>query len=56
MGLAFSVAPHMADAFLDDDVPVVMARPRDPPIWRQSPLFPGTRGVGRGPARASLSV
>ena len=27
MGLAFCVAPHMADAFFDDDAPVVMATP-----------------------------
>ena len=56
MGLAFSVAPHMADAFLDDDAPAVMATPGPiPPVWRQSAIPAVSRGAVVGPARASLA-
>ena len=41
MGLAFSVAPHMADAFLDDDAPAVMATDPSPaPIPAAFPRKP----------------
>ena len=43
--------PNYADAFPGDDAPVVMATP-GPPVWRQSPLFPGVRSLGR-PGKAS---
>ena len=45
--------PHMADAFLDDDVPVVMATPGPTGL---APIPAVSRGAVVGPARASLSV
>ena len=53
MGLAFSVAPHMADAFLDDDAPAVMVTPGP---TGQAPIPAVSRGAVVGPARESLSV
>ena len=50
---AFSVAPHMADAFLDDDAPVVMATPGPTGL---APIPAVSRGAVVGPARESLSV
>ena len=53
MGLAFSVAPHMADAFLDDDAPAVMATPG--PI-RPAPNPAVSREVAsRGPGKPCAS-
>ena len=48
-----TVTPHMADAFLDDDVPVVMATPGPTGL---APIPAVSRGAVVGPARASLSV
>ena len=46
MGLAFSVAPHMADAFLDDDAPAVMATPGPTGL---APIPAVSRGAVVGP-------
>ena len=56
MGLAFSVAPHMADAFLDDDVPAVMETlgPTDGVAGANPRCFQGC-GRWAGPG-TSLSV
>ena len=50
--MAFSVAPHMADAFLDDDAPVVTATPGPAGL---APIPAVSRGAVVGPARESLA-
>ena len=50
MGLAFNVAPQMADAFPDDDAPAVMATPGPTGL---APIPAVSRGAVVGPARAA---
>ena len=52
MGLAFNVAPQMADAFPDDDAPAVMATPGPTGL---APIPAVSRGAVVGPARESLA-
>ena len=51
--MAFTVTPHMANAFLDDDVPAVMATPGPTGL---APIPAVSRGADVGPARASLRL
>ena len=51
-GVAFTVAPQMADAFRDDDAPAVMVTPGPTGL---APIPAVSRGAVVGPARASLA-